>query len=134
MVALWSKSIVCGVDQRRNTKEENLRSRVIGRLAASLAVIGAVPLAISTVAPADPAGGSVTPTTLRVDSFQNPIGLGDATPNLSWRLSSGKQSAYEIRVASSEAKLATPDLWDSGKVTSGDTSNVPYAGPALSSR
>src|SRR4051812_18320906 len=134
MVLLWSKSIVCGVDRRRSTKEENLRSRVIGRLAATLAVIGTVPLTISTVAPADPAGASVAPTTLRVNTFSNPIGLGDATPNLSWRLPSGRQSAYEIRVASSEAQLANPDLWDSGKVSSGDTSNIAYAGAALASR
>ena len=111
-----------------------MRSRVIGRLAASLVIVGAVPLAISTVAPADPAGGSVTPSTLRVNTQSNPIGLGDATPNLSWRLSGGRQSAYEIRVASSEAQLANPDLWDSGKVSSSDTSNIVYAGAALSSR
>src|SRR3954452_23671739 len=134
MVALWSKSIVCGVDQRRSTKEENLRTRVIGRLAASLAVIGAVPLAVSTVAPADSAGGNVTPSTLRVKTFSNPIGLGDATPHLSWRLSAGKQTAYEVRVASSAAQLDNPDLWDSGKVNSSDTSNVAYAGAPLKSR
>ena len=78
-----------------------MRARAIGRLAASLVVIGAIPLVISEVAPADSAGGGATPTTLRVNTFSNPIGLGDATPNLSWRLSGGKQSAYEIRVASS---------------------------------
>jgi hypothetical protein len=64
-----------------------------------------------------PAGSGVSATTLRVDAQANPIGLGDATPALSWRLSSGRQSAYQIRVASSAAQLDQPDLWDSGKVT-----------------
>src|SRR5262249_51407321 len=64
----------------------------------------------------------------------NPIGLSDATPNLSWRLSGGRQTAYEVRVASSAAQLETPDLWDSGKVASSDTSNIRYAGAGLGSR
>ena len=115
-------------------KEEKLRARTVGRLAASLAVVGVIPLTISTIAPADPAGANVTPTTLRVNTLTNPIGLGDATPNLSWRLSGGKQTAYEIRVASSAAQLDSPDLWDSGKVSSSDTSNIVYAGAPLSSR
>ena len=69
-----------------------------------------------------------------MNTLTNPIGLGDATPNLSWRLQGGRQTAYEIRVASSAAQLDSPDLWDSGKVSSNDTSNVVYAGAALTSR
>src|SRR4051794_18377727 len=94
----------------------------------------ALPLAVAASAPAGPAAAGVSATTLRVDTQTNPIGLGDATPNLSWRVSGGRQSAYEIRVASSEAQLANPDLWDSGKVSSSDTSNIAYAGAALTSR
>src|SRR3954470_3900194 len=103
------------------------------RLAARVAA-GTPPLAVSAGAPADPAGGNITATTLRVNTFTNPIGLGDATPNLSWRLTGGKQSAYEIRVASSAAQLENPDLWDSGKVSSSDTGNIVYAGAPLGSR
>ena len=110
-----------------------MRSKVGAWLAALLAA-GALPLAISAGAPADSGGGGVTATTLRVNTLTNPIGLGDATPNLSWQLSGGRQSAYEIRVASSAGQLASPDLWDSGKVNSSDTSNIVYAGAALSSR
>jgi alpha-L-rhamnosidase len=50
------------------------------------------------------------------------------------RLSSGRQAAYEIRVASSAAQLDQPDLWDSGKVFSSDDGNLAYAGAALTSR
>src|SRR6266487_516370 len=83
-------------------------------------------------AQASSAAGRVT--TLRVDTLTNPIGLGNATPILSWRLSSGRQAAYQVQVASSMARLQQPDLWDSGKVPSGDSGNVVYAGAALGSR
>ena len=47
-----------------------------------------------------------------------------------------KQTAYEIRVASSSDALAKSkaDVWDSGKVESDQSINVAYAGPELKSR
>src|SRR3954447_8157783 len=71
---------------------------------------------------------------LRVDTQTNPIGVGDARPNLSWRLSDGRQTAYQIQVASSPWRLHRPDVWDSGKVRSSDSSNIAYAGTPLHSR
>ncbi len=63
-----------------------------------------------------------------------PLGLDVPRPRLSWTLSSGarnqKQTAYRVRVATSEDKLASPDVWDSGKRTSGRSVLVPYEGPA----
>ena len=46
------------------------------------------------------------------------------------------QSAYQVLVASSEATLARDrgDLWDSGKVVSGQSVHVVYAGRPLTSR
>src|SRR4029434_4040070 len=90
-------------------------------------------------APPDPmlagqAGGEVLVNTLRVDTLTDPIGLGDAAPMLSWRLSSARQTAYQIQVASSMARLRQPDLVDSGEVSSSDSSNVVYAGAVLGSR
>ncbi len=69
-----------------------------------------------------------------MNTLTNPIGVGDPTPNLSWRLSGGRQTAYQIRVASSATQLDHPDLWDSGKVSSSATSNIVYAGATLPSR
>jgi Bacterial alpha-L-rhamnosidase 6 hairpin glycosidase domain/Alpha-L-rhamnosidase N-terminal domain/Bacterial alpha-L-rhamnosidase concanavalin-like domain/Bacterial alpha-L-rhamnosidase C-terminal domain len=85
---------------------------------------------------------SLTPTSLRVDGLGNPVGLGDASPSLSWSFSShgdshsaaARQIAYEIRVASSPWRLDHPDLWDSGRVLSSDASNIPYGGAPLRSR
>src|SRR3954467_8786064 len=85
-------------------------------------------------APAGPDGSAVAAQTLRANTLTNPIGLGDATPRRSGRLSGGRQTAYEVRVASSAAQLDNPDLWDSGKVASSATNNIVYAGAPLTAR
>src|SRR5689334_20822551 len=117
----------------RVRRRRGMTARVRTRLAA-LAAGCTLLLVGAASAPAGPAGSGVSATALRVDTQTNPVGLGDATPALGWRLTGGRQSAYQIRVASSAAQLDQPDLWDSGKVTSSDSSNVLYAGAALKSR
>ncbi len=74
----------------------------------------------------------------RCEYSVNPLGLDHPAPRFSWTLGSSQrgqmQSAYQIQVASSEAALAGGgDKWDSGKVSSDRSVNVPYAGSALSS-
>jgi alpha-L-rhamnosidase len=72
---------------------------------------------------------------LRVDNLENPLGIDDADPRLSWQLrdaaSGAKQTAYEVLVASSPELLAEgkADLWDSGREDSADSLNVIYGGP-----
>lgn len=72
---------------------------------------------------------------LRTEYAVNPIGIDEPAPRLSWVLHSDKrgtmQSAYEIRVARSANDLARSPLWSTGKVTSDESVNRPYAGPAL---
>ena len=54
------------------------------------------------------ARGALQPVDLRCAQRENPLGIGDATPRLSWRVESTTpgslrgevQSAYEIRVGS----------------------------------
>ncbi len=89
------------------------------------------------VAPAAFAATSVAD--LRCESLDNPLGIDARPPRLSWVLSSKerdqKQSAYQVLVATSESRL-TPgkaDLWDSGKVLSGQSIQVHYAGVPLAS-
>ena len=77
---------------------------------------------------------------LRCEYLDNPLGVDTARPRLSWELASGErgqsQSAYRVLVASTPDKLADGqgDLWDSGKVVSGETAQVAYAGKPLDSR
>jgi hypothetical protein len=122
------------------------RLSALAVLALSSAALGMPQAAVAQarlLAGGHPAGSaSLTPQALRVDAVTDPIGLGDASPSLSWSLTPGersgspeaRQTGYEIRVASSLTRLDHPDLWDSGRVTSSDTSNIAYGGARLSSR
>ncbi|MGY1495133.1 alpha-L-rhamnosidase [Streptomyces sp. QTS52] len=82
--------------------------------------------------------GTLRITTPTVAYVQHPLGLDAQRPRLSWPLASDKpgvsQSAYRIRVATSASRLSHPDVWDSGKITSGESVLVPYAGPQLEPR
>src|SRR5689334_21416379 len=76
-----------------------------------------------------------TPTQLRCEYLENPSVVDVLTPRLSWINIADKgdrgqkQTAWEVRVASSNEKLlhSTADLWNSGKVTSTQSTNVRYA-------
>ena len=81
---------------------------------------------------------SVEQYSLRTEALRAPNGISTVTPRLSWRLLSStrgdQQSAYQIQVASEyELLKSSPDLWDSGRVQSGDV-NTLYAGKPLQSR
>ena len=41
------------------------------------------------------------------------------------------QTAYQVQVASSSSLFSAPDVWDSGKTVSSQSTNVAYAGPQL---
>jgi alpha-L-rhamnosidase len=79
-------------------------------------------------------------THLRCEYFENPLGLGERRPRLSWVLESEtrgqKQTAYRVQVAASQAELLAEgsELWDSGRVESGQSTQVVYGGQALDSR
>ncbi len=86
------------------------------------------------------AHAELAPERLRCEYRANPLGIDEAAPRLSWIVTSGergqKQTAYQILVATSAEKLARDvgDLWDSGRVETGETVNVEYAGGELASR
>lgn len=79
------------------------------------------------------------PVNLRVEWLIEPLGVIDARPRFSWELTDArpgaKQTAYRLRVATSDAKLARDeaDVWDSGVVPSSATVGVEYGGPTLPS-
>lgn len=84
-----------------------------------------------------PPAGSFGIVDLRCRQLINPVGIDSKTPPLSWKLHSGeqevKQVAYQVAVASSEAGLARPDLWNSGKIISDRNTLVSYRGKPLQS-
>jgi hypothetical protein len=84
-------------------------------------------------------GAAMTVGSLGCEHRENPLGVDVTQPNLSWVLESSwrgdGQSAYQVLVASSRAGLDknNGDLWDSGKVASDATIQVPFAGKPLKS-
>src|ERR1700722_9916249 len=84
---------------------------------------------------------AATPVQLRTDHLTNPIGIDTPKPQFAWQSNAKTpnwmQSAYQLLVATSEKNLAAgkgdakPDIWDSGRITSSDSINIPYSGPAL---
>jgi len=86
------------------------------------------------------ANAAMLPVAMRCEYRVNPAGIDEAQPRLSWRVEASergqKQTAFQILVASSAELLHrnTGDLWDSGKISSGETVNIAYAGKPLASR
>jgi len=76
---------------------------------------------------------------LRCEGLANPLGIDSKEPRLSWVLNSDergwRQSAYQILVSESadNLKAGRGDVWDSGKVSSGQSVQVSYAGRPLAS-
>jgi alpha-L-rhamnosidase len=77
-----------------------------------------------------------TPVRLRCEYLENPLGIDMASPHLSWQSDNTernwKQIAYEVLVSSTSTGKA--DIWDSGKIDSGESVGIAYNGPALHSR
>lgn len=89
--------------------------------------------------PAHSQDGTLSPTGLRVEYAENPLGIDVTTPRLSWHstsdVRSARQSAYQIQAATTEADLAAGRLlWDSERVASDQSLFVPYGGPTPGSR
>ena len=80
---------------------------------------------------------SMEVSSLRCEYMDNPLGIDNVRPQLSWRLESGQrdqsQTACRVLVASDAAKLKKNggDLWDSGKMDSSDETGVNYSGMPL---
>ena len=75
-----------------------------------------------------------TVTNLRCDYLENPIGIDNPKPRLSWTMVAdrrgARQVAYQIRVGST---AGASDLWDTGRVESDESTQIAYAGAALKS-
>jgi len=86
--------------------------------------------------------GAVVVSNLLCGFISDPLGVDEPAPQLSWQMHANgpalrgqTQRAYQILVATSTDALNNDrgDLWDSGRVGSDSSLNVPYAGAALAS-
>ncbi len=77
------------------------------------------------------------PSGLRCEHRADPSGIDRQSARLGWQIAADgrgqRQTAYRILVASSLDTLARHegDLWDSGRVDSGNSVDIPYAGQPL---
>ena len=78
-------------------------------------------------------------TDLRCEFSVDPLGIDVAQPRLFWCVASDergqRQTAWQVLAASSPQVLAQDrgDLWDSGRVSSDETTSIPYRGAPLAS-
>ena len=72
---------------------------------------------------------------LRIEYLEKPLGIDVTSPRFSWVLIGNGynrvQSAYQIKVASSEYLINNANVWDSGKITSNKTNQIAYEGQPL---
>ena len=82
---------------------------------------------------------ALAPVELTCEYARNPLGVDTLEPRFTWELTSRRrgqlQSAYQLLVSDSEERLRADrgDKWDSGKVASHNSVNVPYGGSPLTS-
>ena len=84
-------------------------------------------------------GSPSSPTELKVNRLEDPLAVDSKEPLFSWVVNSNKrgdfQVAYRIIVSSTKKKAETEDgdVWNSGKVISGNQSDIVYNGSPLKS-
>jgi alpha-L-rhamnosidase len=96
-------------------------------LALVLTLFGVAPQSVA--APGDP-----KPFALTIGQRTTPMDLDDvAAPLLGWQTRAAAQTAYQVQLAPTEPDLRSGRnlVWDSGKVTSTQNTNVAYDGPPL---
>jgi alpha-L-rhamnosidase len=98
----------------------------------------AAALQVST-AVASGTGAHIRPAALKTENVTELLGIETSHPRFRWLLDSdargGLQTGYQVLVATSLEKLQADrgDKWDSGKVSSDNSIEVPYAGSELAS-
>ena len=110
------------------------------KVLAFLSIVTCYLLAAATNLPAEGKESSIlTVNELKCENLTNPRGIDILSPQLGWTLKSPersqKQSACRILVSDREADLSVDkgNYWDTGKITSGETSHIPYRGKPLKS-
>lgn len=92
------------------------------------------------VFPAQAQTAETTVSGLKTEYMVDPLGIDTAAPRLSWTMDSDiraqRQTAYQIVVSKDKAaaEQGEGEIWDTGKVTSAESNNIPYAGKALESK
>ncbi|MER6941266.1 family 78 glycoside hydrolase catalytic domain [Nocardioides sp. NPDC127514] len=96
-----------------------------------LAAIVISVLVVAAPVPAVAVEGAAA-THLTVSQLPSPRDVENlSSPLLAWHVPFAEQSAYRVQVARITEGIGAAGVWDSGRVTSSASTNVPYDGPAL---
>ena len=112
----------------------NTRNNVICLLLGVILILNTLVFSPSILAETS---SDVVVQNLTVDYAKNPLGNDNRTPAFGWNMQSETrgqcQTAYRICVSSSESNLKNGvfDVWDSGKIASSNSINIPYEGDEL---
>ena len=124
---------------RRTTLRRAVRRVGIHLLAVVTCAASTIVVLAGGTGPAAAAAPAPAATGLTVEGVADALGIDTAAPRLGWQVSSPQrgvmQSAYQVRVASTPAKLTADkaDIWDSGRIAGSESTQVAYGGPALTS-
>lgn len=83
--------------------------------------------------------GGLRVENLKCEYKENPVGIETKNPRLTWQVnpseSNGSQKAYQLIAGtdSMEVVKGIGNIWDSGKVTSAQSLNIPFQGETLES-
>ncbi|MCC5877824.1 MAG: family 78 glycoside hydrolase catalytic domain [Candidatus Sumerlaeia bacterium] len=80
----------------------------------------------------------ILPRRLRCEYMNNPVGIGEEKPRLSWiaeatrqDLRGQRQSAWQVQVTTRAAGFEAPSHWDTGKVDTAQSIQIEYMGKPL---
>jgi len=83
------------------------------------------------------AAPGMQPANLSCEYIENPLGIDMAKPRLSWNFTTTErnqsQTAYEIEVSDIDTKLLKGNVWQTGKIISGENLHIEYNGAPLKS-
>ncbi len=75
---------------------------------------------------------------LKVEYFENPVGIDDPNPRLAWKINSDQrntmQTAYRVQVSTDDDFTKSEITWDTGKTNSDQSVHLHYEGDELESR
>ena len=101
------------------------------RIGLAIALLGAGTAVLKS---AEPPSGPQPPVALRCEYLENPMGIDMPHPRFFWILEHSergqRQTAYQVLV-STNPDAGSGDMWDSGKVSSPQSTQVAYAGKPL---
>ncbi len=113
---------------------------IFGLLTCTVSLFAGCGMHAEETSPSAAEPGTLAPSFLRCEYLVDPLGIDNPEPRLSWLVESEergqRQTAYRILVATDPEKLeqGIGDLWDTGKVSGDQTSQIVYAGLPLESR